>query len=499
MKKTKSLITVLLCLIMVFTSVSFVSCGGNEDETTVATTVDPNENAGYFVPEEKYDREITILCPMDDAEWSCGDFFEESMSDEPIPDAVYRRKTLIEEKFGVTIKMVEGAKREDINTKVRTDNTSGDKTYDIVMQTVPRCYVLAQNNDIINLESVDNLDLTSDAWDQSILSQTSNGGQNYFATGDITTMDNDATWVMMFNKQVAENKGFGTGGADIYELVKSGDWTMDKLLEITADLYEDKDNDGALSSGDIYGIATTVDFIQGLFYGADARIITKDPDTDLPTLDFNTQHNNDIIDKIISIYYASNEIVYDCHNYIAENPQVHLLAQAMFEENRALFYSEVMQCAIRLRDMDTDYGIIPVPKYNKEQANYTTHTVADVTLACCFPKNLEADSTRLAISGAIAQALAVEGQNILTPAYYEKSLMQKGARDAESQEMLPIIFANRVADIGYMADDGKITVLYNSMREMIKKGQNTMASSYKGSERRVNAGLEALIEAYESL
>ncbi len=478
---------------MVLTSVSFVACKGDPDDTTVASVVRPEDTGDdetYYIPDEKYDKEITVLCPTDDNEWSCNDFFEEAPSDEAVPNAVYMRKKKVEETFGVTINIVEGTRRENINEKVRTAETAGDIEYNIVMQTIPRAYVLAQNDLILNLDDVDNLNVKdSPSWDQSYLEQTSINGQNYFATGDITTMEDDATWVMMFNKNMAENLDL----EDIYALVDGRKWTMDKLLELSQGVYQDKTGDGP-SSDDTFPIATTIDFIQGLFYGANAKIIEKN-EADIPELKFYNQTNSDIIDKIIQIYYKSNNITYDCHDYIAEEPQVHLLAQRMFEENRALFYSEVMQCAIRLRDMETPYGIVPVPKFNEEQTNYTTHSVADCTLMAAFPCALEKDPQVLAMTGAVAQALAVEGRKILRPAYYEKSLMQKGTRDEESQAMLEIIFKNRVCDLGYAADG--LTGIYGQMRTTIQKGENRISSINQMHGTRVQTAIEKLVSSFE--
>ena len=171
----------------------------------------------------------------------------------------------------------------------------------------------------------------------------------------------------------------------------------------------------------------------------------------------------------------------------------------MFEEDRALFYSEVMQCAIRLREMETDYGIIPCPKFDKNQKEYTTHSVAGVTLCAMILSNFKNDTKRLERSGMVTQALAVEGKNILTPAYYEKSLKTKGARDAESYDMLPIIFANRACDIGYMAEESTIASLYTGMRTMVKKGSNELASTTKKNEGRINKALNKMVAAYEKL
>ena len=266
-------ITGILCIALMCLSVLYgcaepknqgtVTTSANNDDVTTVETVEETEPAEtYYIPELKYNNEtFTVLCPgKGDGEWECKDFWAETDSDDPVISAVFARMSLIEDRFGVKIEIIENATRGGIGGLVKKDISSGDKEYDLVMQVMSNAYTLAQSGYLINLEEVPYLDLKSDVWDQSYLSQSSIGGINYFATGEITTMDNDGTWVMMFNKKLAANLDL-----DIYTLVKEGKWTFDKLLELAKDFYEDLNNNGQADEQDKFGITTTIDFIQGLF------------------------------------------------------------------------------------------------------------------------------------------------------------------------------------------------------------------------------------------
>ncbi len=503
MKATKLLS---LTLAVIMSAMCFTACGGDSEETKApAVTQGPaDQNTDtYFIPDAKYSgEEFTILTNTDDAEWTNTDFFQEEDSDDPVKSAAYHRQQLIEDTFGVKIRVVEGQSRGSINDLVTTAVKSGTKDYDIIVNSIDKMYTLAQSDCLTNLDSITHLDLTSESWDQAMLSQTSIGGNNYFATGDITVIDNDATWVMMFNKKLAKNLGIGEeeGPKSIYDLVRDGEWTLDKLLEYSnLFTYQDTDASGTITHLDQFPIATTVDFITGLYYGTNSRIIAKDA-SDLPYLQKLSDSSIKLIDKIAEIYAASNRITFDCHDYATVDPQVHLLAQQMFEEDRALFYSEVMQCVTRLREMNTDFGIIPVPKADAKQANYTTHSVNIVTLVAGVSKDISYDENRLARSGMIMQALAVEGKNILTPAYYESSLIGKGTRDEESADMLPIIFANRVVDIGYVMGDENVTSIKNSLVSAVKNNSTGQLSSlFRRNESKVTAALQDIVDKFSSV
>ena len=51
-------------------------------------------------------------------------------------------------------------------------------------------------------------------------------------------------------------------------------------------------------------------------------------------------------------------------------------------------------------------------------------------------------------SGIILEELAYYGKQMLTPAYYDQTLIGRSVRDEESIEMLDSIFATRVFDVG---------------------------------------------------
>ena len=51
-------------------------------------------------------------------------------------------------------------------------------------------------------------------------------------------------------------------------------------------------------------------------------------------------------------------------------------------------------------------------------------------------------------SGIIVEELAYQGNKILTPAYYDQTLIGRSVRDMESVDMLDIIFSTRVFDVG---------------------------------------------------
>ena len=118
-----------------------------------------------------------------------------------------------------------------------------------------------------------------------------------------------------------------------------------------------------------------------------------------------------------------------------------------------------------LRDYDGDFGVLPMPKYDEEQTEYYN---------CVQPYNAPATAIPVTCSdtnrtGVILEALTYESTNTIQKAFYEKALMYRGVRDKESQEMLELIFANRLYDIGNIYQWGGVTTLIKNISMTLNK------------------------------
>ena len=133
----------------------------------------------------------------------------------------------------------------------------------------------------------------------------------------------------------------------------------------------------------------------------------------------------------------------------------------LFENDRVLF----MDCSLfhisSLRDTETDFGIIPYPKYDESQKDYCAR------VSYFMPSVLPATNKDLELVGAVMEYANYRAKANITPAYYDITLKGKVSRDVESVEMLDLILDNRVVDLGdtlFCASvrDGFFTAMYRS-------------------------------------
>ena len=105
--------------------------------------------------------------------------------------------------------------------------------------------------------------------------------------------------------------------------------------------------------------------------------------------------------------------------------------------NIAFHVNKLFQAETYLRDMESNYYIIPAPKLNADQPNYVTGIHDGCTLF-----GIPFDAPDVAASAATLEALAAESLRIVTPEYYESSLKFKYTRDDTAAEMIDIMRAN---------------------------------------------------------
>ena len=106
-----------------------------------------------------------------------------------------------------------------------------------------------------------------------------------------------------------------------------------------------------------------------------------------------------------------------------------------------------------MREYEVDFGIVPLPKYDKTQGDYMSNVYGlGVPLTCVPITNTDMEGT-----GMLMEALSFEGYKSVIPVFYENILKTKSARDNESEDMIDYIFENLYYDMGTLINFGNFT------------------------------------------
>ncbi len=339
------------------------------------------------------------------------------------------------------------AAQDVINTVTAGDDAI--QVANIYCAGIPRVltggYVLSYND-------VPYIDLTKSWWDKKVSDTLVLSGIRYAVNGHLTITTHDLTYALVFSKgQITDN-----GLESPYDLVKSGAWTMDKMAEYMVAVTNDTNGDGKFTDADHYGYASSVKMTLPSFWiGAGETTITLDAD-EIPQMSMEGERFYSVIDKIFAITYDSGARF----KSKSEN-DVPADAITMFENDRVLFMDCSLFYIAALRDMETDFGIIPYPKFDEEQQDYCAR------VSYFMPSVLPSTNRDMELIGAVMEYINYSAKKNITPAYYDITLKGKVSRDVESVEMLDLILDNCVVDLGdtlFCASvrDGFFTAMYRS-------------------------------------
>ncbi|MFA6948634.1 MAG: ABC transporter substrate-binding protein [Eubacteriales bacterium] len=402
--------------------------------------------------------------------WTSHDMDCEAENGDPIDDAVYKRNSSIEEKYNCNIHMNYSG---DVAGDIKKLVSSGDNTYSIALPPSQAAAVMASEGYLSDLNNMPYINLSKKYWDQGLVSGVKINNKVYFATGDIMMMDDDATWVFYFNKSLVSEYSLKSP----YDYVRNDEWTMDTLYKTISSVSADLDGDGKYTMEDRYGLVThNGGFGMFQYFGAQPIITSESGELQI-TFD------NERMYKLIEITTAISKDMTASYTFTDWSDGVN-----MFADSKALFYVEVLDKFRHLRGADVDFGVIPAPKLDEAQENYTTAFDA-ITSVVVVPSSNTSDEQ----IGFILEAMAGGSVNTLTSAYYDTNLTTKYMRDEDSIEMLEIILRNRIYDLGRFYTIGGTQGIFSSV---ISQGNNDFASQYAKIADKAQTELAKLIEKF---
>lgn len=463
-------------------SIVIVSCGevaepSSGSESSNGSSSDSiAESTEVVFPNLKFDgEEIVFLTEVNSYNaYTSQEIYAEEMNGSLINDAVYTRNLKVEEQFDVKIAE---EKLSNATSIASSAILAGDDVYDVVMPYLNSSIKNALQGLYIDLNTVDYLELENPWWDQRANEYLTFGGKLYFTTGDISILDNECTMVLFFNKKLIEEYDLD----DPYALVKSGEWTLDRLFSMSSEMLLDLNGDGEIKSeDDQFGLFAATNVPHSMFFGAGERITDTAADGRLELVMYN-ERSSELVPYIIENCLGDN---------VMDNRDFFQSASA-FMESRVLFAGWALTDINSIRDSKFDFGILPYPKYNKEQTEYYSFISTGLVPGLSIPiTNDEPEK-----AGLICEAMAYYSVDTLTAAYYDNALNTRYIRDAESGDMLDIIFASRAYDIGYIYDVGGLGMM---IENMFGQKNTNFSSRYAGLEQSASAALAELQEEIEA-
>ncbi len=454
----KHILPLLLCLLLL------TSCGtgetaetGSPEAETENTQTTPAETEAETPFPDSADyggKTYTVIACDENVPYTYFELPEEETGD-AMHDAVYSRNRQTEEHLNIKL-AIETGNLQDVTNGVINSVAAGDDAYQLAnIHIVEGGANLVTGGNLLNLLTMDTLEFDNPWWNTSFTDSLTirSGGENklYLASGDMIVPN---ARVIVMNKEMFTSLHPDVA---IYDEILDGKWTLDRMGELTKDVLFDTDGNGTMDASDRYpfGDLDNAGVGTSFLHGSGLSLLRVQEGGSLSFI-----YDDE---KLLSMMEKLYESLY--REYTASKTVN--ISTAEFGEGHVLFGSQVLLKLQVLRDYDTDFGILPFPKYDEAQKQYYSSVWNGLI---CVPVTVsDAD-----FCGHVMEVLNAASVETISPAYYDTLLTSKFSRDEESSAMLDLIFDGVIYDIGFCFDNW--IGLYSFPAQMMLRGDLNLAS-----------------------
>ena len=373
---------------------------------------------------------------------SAGEFLDSSDGN-IVHDAIINRQQWIEEYVGIDFVFTDlyggYSDMEQFASEIEAASGAGNP-YDLALAynlIPPLVAAKGLSRDLAESDNLNLLETTKEYWGREIKQEIMVGGRIFWMSDNSSYPSFSKMLCIFVNNEFFSRKHMGMDKFDLYQMVYDGAWTMENMMLLAQDSYENTNTDiEGHDDGDTYGFLGTergawLDnwfFASGFRYteinsrGTYAWTLDQQPIIDF--IDWwQTQLNDDDVCKQDGTIYK------------------------MFSEGRAMFaYSDV---AMIEQNLEIDFTILPLPIYKSSVKNsYSTPLTGGYT-SWLIPKATKSDAFER--SATVLELIAAEGNRRIAPVYFEIYLKRQNAgHDEHMQDMFNIIRNGMVFDLGVL-------------------------------------------------
>jgi ABC-type glycerol-3-phosphate transport system substrate-binding protein len=338
------------------------------------------------------------------------------------------------------------------------------------------------------------IDIDDEWWYKDAITELSVDPYGYrFLFGEINIDNISRASCIYYNKDLYEQYvSVNKDKDELYQTVLDGKWTFDEFARLVKKSHISKGGDG---SNDIYGFHLDNDEYNHYFReSAGIRLYSRD-DYGMPVLSVDVEKAADFATAIYELYFE-NEGTFNTKYDNRETDATFTNNQFVFSTNKLLLSMDSS-----MREMKSDFGILPFPKYDEEQEEYISLIHNSSTLVA-IPVSTDIDRANEEIS-AVIEALASESYRSVTVSFYEMALKAAYNRDDQSAQMIDIITGQHdtVKSVitknfayEYNSSLSSFGYIYNTL---LSKRSNGFASTYDSILPSAKTALTDLIKKYK--
>ena len=273
-------------------------------------------------------------------------------------------------------------------------------------------------------------------WNESIIDASSAGDKAYMLVGDISASNYEKAIAMFYNTELAQMMGI-----DLVGQVKDGSWTMENMLAYSKWAYIDADGDNTSSENDIFGVTVShLAFLEAFKSAFDTSFYRRN------------EEGNWQVELSSRMEYS----LYDMADLFVSGSLFNSdSAKQIFGDGRSLFaVGTVSDFEYYSSSMNSNFGILPLPKYDSTQEKYATTAPTSDVIAFCFGHTVE----RIQASACVISILQILSEDNTLEWVKEKYF--RYVSSADDFDMLEIIGENVVYEVDAVFESAIGTTLW---------------------------------------
>ncbi len=459
MKKLSLARLLSLLLVAIMAASVMVACGGGgnaggvskEDFSALDDKVSHTEDKRDDLQQIDYKGyQFNFICqPYKENNAYTTDYMvQEEETTDVLLSAVKKRNDHLSAKYNVKFGSIES---NDLTTAVRSQVMANVTEFDIIIGSARRLATLAKEGHLLDLKSVELFDMSKTYWDSNAAEQLLIGEKLFFTNCDLNVQE--LAFVVYFNKKLIEDRTLTSP----YEYMANNEWTIDNWANLVMAYADDLNGDGEYTEEDRYGTLYENHNGRMFLFGTGVRATTND-ETGYPKVTLmDTDKTVKVYDKVKKVFASASTWSIDempsseTHGF----PDKYDYARSLFCKDHYLFHYEGTNIIHQFADMESDFGIVPFPKYDSAQEGYYSMYPFNCAMVA-LPVTLKKDAAALDRTARIVEDMNYYSSIWVEPAWYETLLHRRHSRDDESEANLDIIKAGRVYDVGMYYNFGDI-------------------------------------------
>lgn len=479
------LFILIISLVIVPLTAAFAGCADNGPSSEGTSTDDPTGEQGddtdpiKIIPDipEDVDFEKAEVTFLAFKEYTMNEFFSEGIDAHIVGDAIYERNEMVENKLNIKLNYVLESTSQ-IALKLQNDINSGLGEFDIVADKPKPVPLMALQGLLHDLTSLEYINFEKPWWPATLIEQCSINDRLYFASGDIST---NLLWMMVgtfFNINLIDTLDL----ENPYDLVEQNKWTLDKFIEMATNKYNDNGNN-IVDDGDFFGLTMYSINLDAFFNGSGLVAVEKNS-TGEPIMSPNlgSQKVFDMLDKLGDFYTTTSDVRRSTATSIRN---IFFEERSLFTADRVFIVAGKDNYGSKDR-IEFKYGLVPMPKYNDDQLNYSTCVANEFGVYGISIAAFDAD-----ICAAAIEYLGYKSREMVTPMVFEEAMKVRYAPDDFVSASFDILRDTICFDLGRFYTD-TFGQVYRIMREQVEGNSKSFASQMQSVKTSIERGITVI-------